>query len=83
MHWELRKPFLALPWDRPLPNLRQWLSLIVWGLIFFMAFRPYVRFAAQRGWPSTTAKLAQDLIRDCRGAYRDGRNHTIRRYFEQ
>jgi len=83
MHWELRKPFLALPWDRSLPGLRQWLSLVVWGFIFFMAFRPYVRFAAQRGWLATTAKLARDLIRDCRGSYRDGRNHSIRRYFEQ
>jgi hypothetical protein len=83
MYWAVRKPFLALPWDRPLPSLRQLRSLVVWGFIFFMAFRPYLRFAAQRGWPATPAKLAQDLIRDCRGAYRDGRNHTIRRYFEQ
>jgi hypothetical protein len=83
MRWHIGRPFIIPPWHRPLPTLRQGVCLLCLGFNFFMALRPYGQFAAQRGWIATGVKLVEDVTRDCRAAYRDGRNHTIRRYFEQ
>jgi hypothetical protein len=82
-HWYIARPFITPPWHRPLPTVRQWLALLFWGFLFFMALRPYAQFGAQRGWIATGAKLVEDVIHDCQAAYRDGRQHNIRRFFEQ
>jgi hypothetical protein len=83
MRWYLGRPFVTAPWNRNPPTIGETISLVVLGALFLSALQPYRQFAREHGWLSMSGKLVHDVVQDSEAAYRDGRNHIIRKEFQQ